>query len=172
MVGSLSTQKIFDADGTTLLGQLYITWNREKEGGLGAPGSTSGRDGCRMTNPRWKKSKVNSSAAAGNWQLYSRSYVHQGVEVAYPEVAVTGAPEVQNKINDCDPGWLQEDKKNCQQAYRLEFAGPRLLSMIAFRQDGEGQITEKIFNFNMETGAEISLSKRCLTIATRFPAAA
>jgi hypothetical protein len=153
----LSTQKIFDADGTTLLGQLYITWNREKETWVPQEVHLDVTDAGDES--KLEKSKVNSSAAAGNWQLYSRSYVHQGVEVAYPEVAVTGAPEVQNKINDAIQSWLQEDKKNSQQAYRLEFAGPRLLSLIAFRQDGEGQITEKIFNFNMETGAEITFKE-------------
>ena len=153
----LSTQKIFDADGTTLLGQLYITWNREKENWEPREVHLDVTDAGDES--KLEKSKVNSAAAAGNWQLYSRSYAHQGVEVAYPEVAVTGAPVVQNKINDALQSWLKEDKKNCQQAYRLEFVGPRLLSLIAFREEGEGQITEKIFNFNMETGEEIAFKE-------------
>jgi hypothetical protein len=151
----LSTQNILDADGTTLLGKLYITWNWNEEQAAWAPQSV--HFDTVLDETKMEKARVNSSAAAGSWQLYNRIYVHQGVEISYPEVAVADHPEVQNKINAAVQAWLQEDKKNCQQAYRLEFTGPRLLSMLAFRQDGEGQITEKIFNFNMETGETVSL---------------
>lgn len=151
----LSTQNILDADGATLLGKLYITWNWNEEQAVWAPQAV--HFDTVLDEDKLEKARVNSSAAAGNWQLYNRTYVHQGVEISYPEVAVTDSPEIQNKINAAIQSWLQEDKKNCQQAYRLEFTGPRLLSMLAYRQDSEGQITEKIFNFNMETGATLSL---------------
>lgn len=152
----LSTQNILDADGTTLLGQLYITWDWDKEKQVWAPGSVHWDTTDTDEDVKLEKARVNSSAAAGNWQLYNRTYVHQGVEISYPEVAVAGKPDVQNKINAALQDWLKADTKNSQQAYRLEFTGPRLLSMLAFRQDGEDQVTEKIFNFNMETGAMVS----------------
>lgn len=151
----LSTQNILDADGTTLLGQLYITWDWDKEKQVWVPGSVHWDTTDTDEDVKLEKARVNSSAAAGNWQLYNRTYVHQGVEISYPEVAVAGKPDVQNKINAVIQDWLKTDTKNSQQAYRLEFTGPRLLSMLAFRQTGEDQVTEKIFNFNMETGATI-----------------
>jgi hypothetical protein len=54
---------------------------------------------------------------------------------------------------------VHSDKENEQQAYRLEFAGPSLLSFVAFKEDANNIVTEKMFNFNMKTGNTISVKE-------------
>jgi hypothetical protein len=152
-----SSQNIVDADGTTVLGVLYTTWEWEKE--TWTPKDVQLENSDTHEENKLTRAKINANASAGKWHLYSKSYVQKGIETTYAEVAIEGEPELQNKINETIQTWVHSDKDSEQQAYRLEFAGPSLLSFVAFKEDANNIVTEKMFNFNMKTGETVSVKE-------------
>lgn len=152
-----TSQNIMDADGSTLLGRLYTIWDWEKD--KWQPINVQLEAADQREEKDLRQAKVNSDAAAGNWKLFNRRYIQAGVEVNYPEVAVEGDQQLQNKINDQLQKWVHADDHLYQQAYRVDFAGPRMISLVAFKENNQRVIREKIFNINMQTGETLPLKK-------------
>ena len=148
-------QNVVDADGSTVLGVLDLTWSQKEQ--VWKPTA------ARVMNADWDneqeliRSRVNVNAGTDNWQLYSRGYWLKGVEINYPVVAVNEHPEVQDAINREISAWLKGSFVEDERAYRVEFAGPNLLSLILFREGQDGNINKNIVNFDMRTGRKLSV---------------
>ena len=148
-------QDILDADGTTVLGQVELVWSQKDQVWTPIQAVLKNTDGD--STQELVRSRVNINAGSDNWQLYSRGYWLKGLEINYPVVAVNEKPEVQNAVNQVLSNWLKGSHVEDERAYRVEFAGPNLLSLILFREGKDGKIKKEIVNFDMRTGRRLSV---------------
>lgn len=148
-------QNITGADRRSLLGLVGTVWQRDAAGWKAEAVTLKSQD--LTEQEKLEAAKVNVNAGSKKWQLYARGYWQDNTDVCYPVVAVAEAPAVQNKINSSLEAWSSTAKPLEDRAYRVHFAGPNLLSLTLYKENAQGEIEKKHFNFNMHTGGDISV---------------
>lgn len=150
-----TTQDVLAADKKSVLGTLRVRWSG------GEDGSWTPVDVSWQPGPRGKKdteAALVQTAAAGDWRLYPQTaWVGERV-IQWPVVSVSGSPEIQNRVNDALDGWLHEGRADGERAYQVKYAGKNLLCIEAGRRLPDDGVARRIFNFDMRTGAEVSLA--------------
>ncbi len=141
-------QNIKDESSNNVLGKVYTVWKMGDDDKWYI-------ESARIKASSSKPTRVNASADKGKWQIHPQDWIDTSIPLIY----VSGKPEIQNKINEKITKWIELSKDVDERAYRIDFAGPELLSMHLFRKE-EGQVPlETIYNFDMKTGELVSLNK-------------
>lgn len=150
-----TTQDVLAADKKSALGTIRVRWSG------GEDGSWTPADVSWQPAPRSKAESADmlvQTAAAGDWRLYPQTaWVGERV-IQWPVVSVSGNPDVQNRVNSVLDSWLHEGRADGERSYQVKFAGKNLLCIEAGRRLPDDGVARRIFNFDMRTGAEVSLA--------------
>lgn len=150
-----TTQDVLAADKKSVLGTLRVRWSGGEDGSW-TPVDVSWQPGSR--GKKDTEAALVQTAAAGDWRLYPQTaWVGERV-IQWPVVSVSGSPEIQNRVNDALDGWLHEGRADGERAYQVKYAGKNLLCIEAGRRLPDDGVARRIFNFDMRTGAEVSLA--------------